>query len=89
MFSLIYRIKNALTNKKTLLEWSQKTKFMEENRIAYCLGVNQEGVKCPRALSCSRYTKEKINSETYLNFPPDYDIKNCEVFAPTAQNQLQ
>jgi hypothetical protein len=48
--------------------------------MAYCLVVNKEVIHCPRALSCKRYTSEKIKDHEYLDFHENYDIKNCEVF---------
>lgn len=86
MFSLIHKIKNSLTNKKTLLQWFSGTRFMEKHQKVYCMGVNQEGVKCPRALTCSRYTHSSIDTKCYMNFPLNYDIKNCEVFIPVDSN---
>lgn len=81
MSSMIRRIKNFLTNKKTILEWSRNMNISPENKKAYCLGVNKEGIKCGKALECSRYLPSSIDTEVYVNFPIDYDIKNCEIFS--------
>ena len=82
MLSLIHQIKNMLTNKKTMLQWFGKMKETNTNREAYCFGFNKEGVRCPRALDCRRYTNKEIETKTYINFPEGYDIKNCEIFSP-------
>lgn len=78
--SLAWKIKRLLTGKKNLLDYLPMKLNSEEGSIAYCLGVNKEGVHCPRALSCKRYTSEKIKDQEYLNFHENYDIVNCEVF---------
>jgi len=81
MQSIFYKIKEALTNAKHMAHWKHmRPNSLTKKEDVNCLGVNKEGVKCPRALECGRYTPSIIETRIYINFPDDYDIKNCEIY---------
>ncbi len=80
MTSLFWKIKRLLTNKKSLVEYFTMELNKSKSSMAWCLGVNKEGVRCPRATSCKRYTEKTIVAQEYIEFPENYNIKECEVF---------
>jgi hypothetical protein len=54
---------------------------INQDKNVFCLGVNKEGVRCTKALDCSRYIPNPTETKTYVSFPKNYDIKNCEIFS--------
>lgn len=88
MKSIFSKIKEILTNQARARYWKRMrlgSDIKKEN--VNCFGVNKEGVACPRALECARYTPHQIETRTYINFPEDYDIKNCEIYKNINNNE--
>ena len=75
-----------LTRKINLSEWLPSRNGRGEGMI-YCLGVNKEGVRCPRASSCTRYIPNESDTVPVINFHENYDIAKCEIYIPI-QNQM-
>ena len=85
---LFLKIKEILTNQARARYWKYmrlSSDIKKEN--VNCFGVNKEGVACPRALECARYTPHQIETRTYINFPEDYDIKKCEIYKNINNNE--
>jgi len=73
-----FELKNFILNKIFLRNFL-KMKITNDDK-AFCLGVNKEGVRCTKALDCARYIPNPTETKTFISFPENYDIKNCEIF---------